>query len=690
MTDWKKVPIPPLHEFKPQQPKRIELPNGMVIFLQEDHELPLVTGTAVIRGGSRDEPPAKVSLTSIYGEAWRTGGTTTRTGDDLDDYLEARAAKVESMADDDSTALLWTCLKGDLDDVFKVFMEVLRAPEFRQEKIDLAKDQSRTEIARRNDNPMGIASREARKLVYGADSPYARTPEYATVAAVTRQDLLAWHQRTVHPNNIILGVSGDFDPQVMESKLREAFASWPKGPAVEKLETQFPGPKPGVYLVEKDDVNQSNIRMVHLGTTRDNPDYYAIEVLNELFGGSFSSRLFSNVRTGKGLAYAVWGRVGTAYDHPGIFQMGVSTKSNTTAAAIDALFEEIDGLAMKPPTEEELKKAKDAILNSFIFRFDSKGKVLRERMTYEFHHYPADFLERYRAGIEKVTQAEVVSAAKKYIHKDKLAILVVGNAKDFDRPLTSFGAVTPVDISIPEPPGAKMAGPATSNPEGRALIAKIIQSLGGTERIKAIKSLKQKVSISLNTPQGEMVLTGDQITVFPDRAWQKMASPMGEMTIVVSPSGGRIKGPMGSRDMPASRKDETLADLKRDPLSVVQHAGDPTYIFAAAGAEKVGDVEARILEVNADSASVRWYVDGQSGRILRAASPAGGPEPGERVTDYSDWKTIGGVTLPFRKVRTRGGEKESSIEIKEIEFNPAVDPKLFEKPEGNANASPQQ
>lgn len=680
-TDWKKIPIPPLHDFKPQQPKRIELPNGMVIFLQEDHELPVITGVATIRGGSREEPAEKVSLTDIYGEVWRTGGTTKRTGDELDDYLEARAAKVESQADTDSTSLVWTCLREDLDDVFKVYLEVLREAEFRQDKIDLAKDQARTEISRRNDTPSGIVGRESRRLVYGADSPYARIAEYATVAAVTREDLLAWHQKTVHPNNIILGVSGDFDSQAMEAKLRAAFASWPKGPEVKSPEISFTDPKPGVYFVEKGDVNQSNIRMVHLGTTRDNPDYYAIQVLNELFGGSFSSRLFSNVRTTKGLAYAVWGSVGTAFDHPGIFQMGVSTKSSTTAAAIDALYEEVDGLSKKPPTESELKKAKDAILNSFIFRLDSKEKVLRERMAYEFYHYPADLLERYRTGIEEVTQADVVRAAQKYIHKDKLAILVVGKAADFDRPLSAFGAVTPVDITIPEMPGAKMAGPAGSNPEGRALVAKIAQAMGAAEKLQSVKSLRQVMTVTMNTPQGEIPMKGEQITLFPDRAWQKLSSPMGEMTIVVTSNGGFMSGPMGNRDMPASRNAEALADLKRDPLCVVQHTDDPKYAFAAGGEEKVGDVEVRILEVDAGGAPVRWYVDEKSGRILRAASPTGGPQPGERVTEYSDWKTVDGVTLPFRKARTRGGEKESDVEIQEIVFNPAVDPKLFDKPE---------
>ena len=463
-TDWKEISIPPLHAFHPQEPRRLALPNGMVIFLQEDHELPLVRGIARIRGGSREEPADKVGLVEIYGQAWRTGGVKTKTGDELDDYLEARAAKVETAGGADSTTVSWDCLKENFDDVFRVFMDVLQQPEFREDKIDLAKKQISTGIARRNDDPMGIARREAAKLTYGSSSPYARVAEYATVAAVTREDLLDWRRTYVHPNNVILGVVGDFDPASMETKLRQAFASWPKGPAAKKAEVAFAGPKPGVYFVQKDDVNQSNIRMVHLGTTKDNPDYYAIEVFNEIFGGGFTSRLFADVRTKKGLAYGVGGGVGTTYDHPGIFQLAMGTKSGTTAAAIDALYEEIDGLEKNPFTADELKKAKDSILNSFVFSFDSKEKVLVERMAYEFYGYPADFLERYRAGIEKVTQEDVARVARRYVHKDRLAVLVVGKASDFDRPLSSFGPVTALDISIPAgTPGKKKSETAATN-----------------------------------------------------------------------------------------------------------------------------------------------------------------------------------------------------------------------------------
>jgi len=454
-TDWRQIPIRPLHPFQPKQPKRIQLPNGMVIFLQEDRELPLIDGTARVRGGSREEPASKVGLINVYGEVWRTGGTKTQTGDQLDDFLEIRAAKVETGGGGDSTTIGWSCLKADFDDVFKIIEDLLHEPEFREDKIEIAKQGEYDNISRRNDDIGGIAARESVKLAYGPQNPYARVPEYATVAAVTRQDLIDWHHAHVHPNNIILGITGDFDSAAMEAKLRQAFTGWPKGPAVKKPDIQFQPAKPGYYVIPKEDVNQSAIRMVDVGTTRDNPDYYAIEVFNEAFGGGFSSRLFRDLRTGKGLAYSVGGGIGTAFDHPGLVRLSMGTKSQTTVEAIQGLYEEIDNLNKQPISDDEIKRAKDSILNSFVFNFDSPEKVLRERMAYEFYGYPADFLEKYRVGIEKVQPPDVTRAGAKYLRKEKLRVLVVGNTSEFDKPLTSLGSVIPIDITIPPPPGEK-------------------------------------------------------------------------------------------------------------------------------------------------------------------------------------------------------------------------------------------
>jgi zinc protease len=450
---WNQIPIPPLHAFKPQQPKRIELANGLVIFLQEDHELPFINGTILIRGGSRDEPAAKTGLISLYGDTWRTSGTASIDGDKLDDVLEDKAASIESSGGGATTSISWSSLKGDFDSVFAQTIDLLLHPNFKADKLQLAKEQAETAISRRNDDAAGIANREAIKLAYGANSPYARQPEYTTVDSITLDDLNAWHHKTVVPNNILIAVSGDFDSAAMEQKLRAAFEPLPRGEKFQSVKTTFTPPANNVNFIEKSDVNQSNVIIVGLGTERSNPDYYALSVMNEIFSGGFGSRVVQNVRTKLGLAYAVGGSFGASYDHPGVFYVQAATKSPSTVAATQALIAEINRLKTDPPTPDELAKAKDQVLNSFIFHYDSPDKVLNEQVTLAFYGYPSDFLEKYKSGIEKVTAADVSRVANKYIDTSKLATVVVGNQSEIQPPLTTLGKVSNLDIAIPPPPG---------------------------------------------------------------------------------------------------------------------------------------------------------------------------------------------------------------------------------------------
>ncbi len=313
-----------------------------------------------------------------------------------------------------------------------------------------------TGISRRNDDVDGIVHRESRIIAYGKDNPYARVPEYATVAAVTRADLLNWHQQYVYPNNIIFGITGDFDPKAMQARLEQAFGAWQKGPEAKRPDIKFTEPKPGLYFIQKTDVNQSTIGMLDLGIERNNPDYFAVTVMNEIFGGGFSSRLFNNIRSKQGLAYNVGGGVGFGWDRPGLTNIEMQTKSATTVDGVRALDNEIDDLQKNGATPEELKRAKDDILNSFIFQFDTPEKVLHEKMSYEFYHYPLDFLERYRTEVEKVTADDVTRVARKYVRKERMAVLVLGNDAEFGKPLSTLGAVQNVDIAIPPPPASLM------------------------------------------------------------------------------------------------------------------------------------------------------------------------------------------------------------------------------------------
>lgn len=459
---WEKIPIPAMHEFKPHQPTRIQLKNGIVVFLQEDHELPFVSGSVLMAGGERDVEPAKAGLIELYGEAWRTSGTEKMNGDAMDDLLEAKAAHIETEGDIDSTALSWDSLKGDANQVFDLAMDLLFHPKFSEEKLQLAQQQAATAIVRRNDDHGAIAAREGAKLVYGANSPYTRQPELATIGAVTLADLKAWHDRALR-GKLIVSISGDFDSAPMEAKIRAALEGLPPVTALPPRQDVFKGPTPGVYFINKEDVNQSNVEIVGLGTDRRNPDVPALGVMNEILGGGFASRLFQKVRTELGLAYAVGGGFGFNYDHPGQMRVEVLTKSASTVDATKAAMAEIKGLTSQPFTEVELKRAKDNILNSFLFRYDSREKILAERVKLEFYGFPADYLETYRAALEKVTLADVTRVAKKYIEPEKLAILVVGNGPEIKPGLEALdmGAAHPIDITIPQPqPRAGAAGGA--------------------------------------------------------------------------------------------------------------------------------------------------------------------------------------------------------------------------------------
>ena len=676
-STYREIKAPPLHQIKLPQPKRIQLANGMVVFLMEDHELPLIRGTARIRGGGRDIPADKAGLAGIYGQSWRTGGTESKTGDQLDDLLEARAAKVETNGSEDSTSVRLDTLKGDFDTVFPVFVDLLEHPAFRQEKIDLAKTQANTGISRRNDEPMGIGTREANKLGYGADSPYARQSEYSTIASITRDDLLAFHHRYVHPNNIILGLVGDFDTNAMEQRVRQTFDSWPRGTEAPKAAPiAGQSAKPGVYFVAKDDVTQSNIYLVHGGTTRNNPDYYSLVVMNEILGGGFSGRLMNHIRSQLGLAYGVSGGVGAEWDHPGLFRVWMGTKSGTTLEAINAIRGDIAALQTQPFTDEELSQAKESILNAFVFTMDSKAKILNQQMTLEFYGYPANYWDQYAAAIAKVSAADVARVAKKYVQPNQAALLVVGKDKEFDKPLSTLGTVTPIDVTIPEA-GARpaSAAPAPSNAAGTSLLRKVQDFVGGKAAIDAVQAVRATGSMNVRTPQGPMDIDVDQLTRYPDSHRNIMKTPMGEMTMVSTSEGAFMITPNGTQDLPASQRAGMQNESRQDLLTVLKNPEN--YTFNVTGSEKIGDIDAQVLEINTGGSTFKWYIDPATGRILRKVAQG---RMGEQVTDYMEWKKFGGVNLPVAFSVTSGGQPAGGGKLTTVEINPPVDPNAFAKP----------
>ena len=442
----------PLPEVQVPSYKRFVLDNGMVVYLMEDHELPLVAGTALFHTGSRLEPASLVGLASLAGTVMRIGGTQQHSADELNQLLEQRAATVETQIEESSGSASFSTLNEDLEMVFGLFASVVREPVFAQDKLDLAKTQVRGGIARRNDDPNGIAGREFQKLIYGKNSPYARTVEYATLDNISRQDLVSFYERYFHPNNMILGIVGDFDSGAMRDLIQKKFGDWkPSQMPLPKLPSVSQSKQGGVFLVNQPQLTQSYVQIGHLGGRRDSPDYAALDVLNGVLNG-FGGRLFNSVRSRQGLAYSVYGTWNPRYDYPGVFVTGGQTRSQTTVSFIQAIRSEIERLKVERVTPAELAFAKDSVLNSFVFNFEDPSQILSRLMRYEYYGYPADFLFRYQRGVKATTAADVQRVAQTYLKPENLVTLVVGNAAAIAPPLTELAVVvTPIDITIPSP-----------------------------------------------------------------------------------------------------------------------------------------------------------------------------------------------------------------------------------------------
>ncbi len=442
----------PLPEIELPEYARYELDNGMVVYLVEDRDFPLIGGTAIIRTGARYEPANKVGLAQLTGAVMRSGGTENHPAGELNTILEQKAASVETNIGSSSGSASFSTLTEDLETVFPLFTEVLLQPAFAADKFVIAKRQQQGSIARRNDDPGSIARREFNKAIYGETSPYARTIEYETLDNITRQDAIDFYRTYVRPENIIMGIVGDFSTAEMIERVQNAFGDWQVDTPLAALEppATSQADEQGILAIDRPQQTQSNILLGHIGGQFSSPDYPTLSVLNGVLNG-FGGRLFNEVRSRQGLAYSVYGSWSPSYDYDGMFIAGGQTQTDNTVPFIKSVTNEIKKLRNELVTEAELANAKESILNSFVFNFQNPSQTLSRLIRYEYFDYPEDFIFEYQDKIQNTTRKDILSAAKEYLQPNQLVTLVVGNVEAMNPPLNSLKQeITLVDVSIPE------------------------------------------------------------------------------------------------------------------------------------------------------------------------------------------------------------------------------------------------
>jgi zinc protease len=578
--------------------------------------------------------------------------------------LENIAASVESSIGESSGTVSFSALKENLDEVLAVFRDVLTGPEFRPDKIDLVKTQLRGSIARRNDNAPGIASREFTDLLYGRDTPYGRRMEYVTLDAIQRDDLVAFYKRYYFPANIVLAVQGDFSTSEMKAKLESLFAGWTYSqPAVPPFPPVEANPVPGVFLASKDDVTQTFFRVGHLGGTLRDKNYPALQVMGDILGGGFSSRLFKRVRTELGWAYGVNASWDANYGHPGVFEIAGSTKSATTTETVVVIREEIAKIRSTEVTDQELKTAKDTVLNGFVFNFDRPGKTLNRLVTYDYYGFPKDFIFQYQKAVAAVTKADVLRVAKEYLKPENLTVVAVGKPQDFGKPLTELGvAVAKIDLAIPEPKRAAAKSDAATLARGRELLQRARQAMGGAERLAAVKDYSQSADVELQMGGGSLKTKQVNRWMATGEFRQDQELPFGKMSVFSDGKTGWMQTPQGSGPMPEAVLKQVRGELMRNLFSVLlsDRDGDRTVNAVA---------DARIEVSDKAGNSVRLEFDSSGLPVKRFYSGAGPAGPVEVEETLSDWRDVGGVRLPHKSVITQGGKPAAEAIIREWKLN---------------------
>ena len=675
-------------EFKPPVPEKRMLSNGMTLYLLEDHELPLFNINGLIKTGDIYDPADKVGLSSIFSTVMRTGGTVSREPDMLNEELESMAASVEVGMSREYGTVNLSALAEDIEKGLEIFADVLRNPAFREDKLELRKQQSIERIRRRNDNPIQLALRNFSALLYGTDHPFGWYTEIEGIESIAADDLKAFHAKYYHPDNMMLAITGDFDTETLIAQLEKVFEGWESADiAFPDVPSVDPTPKPSVNYIFKD-LPQSVMLIGHFGIKRtpDFPDFFALRVMNDILGeGGFTSRLMKEVREKHGLAYMVGSMMPTTYyTNPGEWFAYSQTRTDKTAEAISLIIDIVKGLRDTPVPEAELQLTKDSLINSFVFGFESSAQIAFQQMMLAYRGFAPNFLETYTDNIAKVTAEDVQAVAQKYLHPDALTIVTVGNKANFDRSLDEFGEVNEIEIKQPEPPPAEPMPEASEGDMAKAkeVIAAAVEAYGGFEKLQAIKNIVVEGRSTASTPMGQMDMDVKGYQAYPDKLRQDIRMPQGEMSYAFDGTSGFAMTPMGPQPLPP----EMIASMKdgifREPIWLLVSLMQDDSPIQYAGTEEVMGKSAAIVLVPQPSGEVlSVFISEETHYIVKMGFRE--TEQGvvvNKETLLGDYRDVDGVKMPHHIQQNVEGELFTETRLSSVMLNAELDDSLFQEP----------
>ena len=676
--------------FKPPVPQKHVLSNGMVLYLLEDHELPVFDMSGLVKTGTIYDPADKIGLASIFASVMRTGGTISREPDALNEELESMAAAVEIGMSPEYGSVSLSTLAEDIDKGLEIFADILRNPAFREDKLELRKQQAIEAIRRRNDNPIQLAWRNFSAILYGIDHPFGWYSEIENVESIAVEDLKSFHEKYYHPNNIMLAITGDFDTETLITQLEKAFEGWEMSdvelPNIVEIENS---PIPSVNYIHKE-LPQTTMLIGHYGIKRtpDFPDFFALRVMNDILGeGGFTSRLMSEVREKHGLAYMVGSLMSMSfYTNPGEWFAYTQTRTEKTAEAIKLIINVVSDLRENPVPSDELQRTKDSLINSFVFSFESSSQIAFQQMMLAYRGFAPDFLATYTDNIAKVTAEDVQTVAQKYLHPDALTIVAVGNQDNFDKPLSEFGEVNVIEIKQPEPTPVEPIPEASDTDIAKAkdILTKAVKAHGGIEKLAAVENLVIETNNTMTTPAGVMAMQVRMYLIYPDKFRQDVSTPQGQFSVVYDGEAAYISSAMGIQPLPPEAIKSLKDSVFRDPIHLLVHLTQSENInIHFAGSEEVAGSPVSVLVTEQPSGEMlKIFISEETHYIVKLdfrETEQGVTLNKENI--YSDFRDVEGIRIPFGFVQKIDGNPYIDSRNTDVKFNIEIDETLFERPE---------
>ena len=664
------------------------LPNGLQVIAVSHHEEPVVSVRLIVRAGPAQDPADKPGLASLAATLLDQG-TTTRSAAQVATAIDSIGGVLNTGAGADLTYVNAVVMKDSLAVGLDLVSDVVQHPAFAPEEIERQRQQLLSGLRVSYDDPDYLANIVFDRLVFGFH-PYGRpqsgTPE--TLAGLTRDDLLAFHRKWFGANNAILAVVGDVTAQEAFAGVDRAFGSWGRAAADAAKPPEPPTPARRLVIIDKPGAVQTEIRVGNVAIARKNDDFTALDLAVKVLGGEGANRLHRVLRSERGLTYGASADL-TAMQQSGEIEAETNTRSATTAETLRLLVDEIWRITRDPVGDRELDGAQEYATGSFPLTIETPSQISLQILNAIFYGLDLNQLQTYRDRVNAVTVDEIQRVARTYLHPDQLTIVLVGDAASFVDQLRGAGfdkyeRISAADLDLSSADLRRHAAPAggirpvgfsmTDRQEPKAIIDRAIAAKGGLKKLKDIRTVQAEATTAIPGPGGTVQMPTTTSVEYPGRFRMDVETPSGTLTQVFADGAYWINDARGVGEPEAPVRDAIHGALQRDTIPMLLKAASGMLVVRGADADPPFDA---VIVSGDDLAPVTLYVNRDSGLIEQVKYDG----PGGAVTEeYSDYRIVEGVKVPFHTVVKRPGAGTIERDIRRIHFNVPLPQNLFSRP----------